>query len=80
MQYLKRCMFSKDKRKSVNFSISLSDQEDPHDPPTESLPICTRGKTQKLPTVRLLDNPELRAEIMIMPSLTAQAYCISHRQ
>jgi hypothetical protein len=80
MQYLKRGMFSKDKRKPVNFSISLSDQEDPHDPSTESLPICTRGKTWKLPIVGLVDNSELRAEIMIMPSLTPQAYCTSHRQ
>lgn len=66
-------IFSKDKRKLVNFLISLSDQEDPHDPSTESLPICTRGKTQKLPSVRLV---ELRA----VPSFTVQAYYTSHRQ
>jgi hypothetical protein len=80
MQHLNRCAFSKDKRKPVNFSTSLSDQEDSHGPTTENLPICTRSKTQKLRSVRVVDNPEFRAEIMIMLSFTAEAYCIPRRQ
>jgi hypothetical protein len=76
---LNRCAFSKDKREPVNFSTKLSGKEDPHGPPTETLAICTRSKTEKLPSVRLVDDSEIGAEIVMMPSLTAQAYCIPRR-